>query len=101
MLLLLSGDINLNPAPKSNNISQSFWKPFFEIKGLEFSHVNVTNIIPKLDQLKTIARYKKAAIIGITESKIDNSRFVSEVEIPYYCIFDDIGTEIGGSCMLC
>ena len=64
-------------------------------------HVNVTSIMPKLDQLKTIARYTKAAIIGITESQIDNSRSVSEVEIPYYCIFDDIGTEIGGSCMLC
>ena len=35
-------------------------------------HVNVTSIMPKLDQLKTIARYTKAAIIGITESQIDN-----------------------------
>ena len=28
--------------------------------------------MPKLDQLKTIARYTKAAIIGIIESQIDN-----------------------------
>ena len=97
----MSGDINLNPAPKSNDISQSFWKPFFENKGLYFLHVNVNSITPKLDQLKTIARNTKAAIIGITESKIDNSRSVSEVEVPYYCIFDEIGTEIGESCMLC
>ena len=84
MLLLLSGDISLNPGPTLNSISQSFWKPF-ENKGLQFLHLN-NNILPKLDELKTIAGNTKAAIIGITESKVDNSLSDSEVEIPGYCI---------------
>ena len=85
MLLLLSGDISLNPGPTPNSVSQSFWKPF-ENKGLHFLHLNINSILPKLDELKTIAGNTKAAIIGITESKVDNSISDSEVEIPGYCI---------------
>ena len=81
MLLLLSGDISLNPGPTPNSVSQSFWKPF-ENKGLHFLHLNINSILPKLDELKTIAGNTKAAIIGITESKVDNSISDSEVEIP-------------------
>ena len=86
MLLLLSGDISLNPGPTPNSVSQSFWKPF-ENKGLHFLHLNINSILPKLDELKTIAGNTKAAIIGITESKVDNSISDSEVQIPGYCIF--------------
>ena len=39
-----------------------------------------------LDGLKTIARNTKAAIIGITEFKLDNFMSDGEVEIPCYCI---------------
>ena len=85
MLLLLSGDISLNPGPTSNSVSQSFWK-LFENKGLHFLHLNISSILPKLDELKMIAGDTKAAIIGITESKVDNSVSDSEVEIPGYCI---------------
>ena len=86
MLLLLSGDISLNPGPTPISVSQSFWKPF-ENKGLHFLHLNINSILPKLDELKTIAGNTKAAIIGITESKVDNSISDSEVEIQSYCIF--------------
>ena len=54
MLLLLSGDISLSPGPTPNSISQSFWKPF-QNKGLHFLHLNINGILPKLDELKTIA----------------------------------------------
>ena len=37
MLLLLSGDISLNPGPTPNSVSQSLWKSF-ENKGLHFLH---------------------------------------------------------------
>ena len=49
-------------------------------------HLNVNGILPKSDELKTIAGSNKAAISGITESKVENSISVSEVEIPGYCI---------------
>ena len=57
MLLLLSGDISLNPGPTPNSVSQSFWKPF-ENKGLHFLHLNINSILPKFDELKTIAGNK-------------------------------------------
>ena len=50
-------------------------------------HLNINSILPKLDELKTITGNTKAAIIGITESKVDNSISDSEVQIPGYCIF--------------
>ena len=85
MLLLLSGDISLNPGRTPNSVSQSFWKPF-ENKGLHFLHLNINSILPKLDEQKTIAGNTKAEIIGITESKLENSISDSEVEILGYCI---------------
>ena len=64
---------------------QSFWKPF-QNKALHFFHLNVYSILPKLHELKMIAGNTKAAIIGITESKIDNFMSDSEVENLCYCI---------------
>ena len=84
-MLLLLYDISLNPGPTPNSISQSFWKPF-ENKGLHFLHLNINSILPKLNELKTMAGNTKVVIIGITESKVDNSISDSEVEIPGYCI---------------
>ena len=43
-------------------------------------------VISKLDKLKTITRNTEAAIICITESKVDNSMSDSQVETPGYCI---------------
>ena len=49
-------------------------------------HLNINSILTKLDERKTLAGNTKAAIIGISESKVDNSISDSEVEIPGYCI---------------
>ena len=49
-------------------------------------HLNINSILAKLDELKTIAGNIKAAIIGITKSKVDNSISDTDVEIPGYCI---------------
>ena len=76
MLLLLSGDISLNPGPTPNSVPQ----------GIHFLYLNINSILPKLDELKTIAGNTKAAVIGITESKVDNSISDSEVGIPGYCV---------------
>ena len=58
MTLLLSGDISLNPAPTSDGVSHSFCKSF-ENKGLCFLHLNVNNILPKLDELKRLQEILK------------------------------------------
>ena len=49
-------------------------------------HLNISNILPKIDELKMITGNTKAAIIGTTESKVDNYISDSKVEIPGYCI---------------
>ena len=85
MFLILSGDISLNPGPTPNSVFQSFWKPF-ENKRLHFFRVNINSILPKLYKLKMIAGNTEAAIIGITESKIDNSISEREVKILGSCI---------------
>ena len=95
MLLLLSGDISLNPGPTPISVSQSFWKPF-ENKGLHFLHLNINSILPKLDELETMAGNTKVAIIGIAESKVDSSISDSEVEIPGYCILQCDQNRNGG-----
>ena len=61
------------------------WKPF-QKKGLHFLHLSINSILPKLDEINTIAGNTKTAIIGIRESKVDNSISDSEVEILGYWI---------------
>ena len=94
MLLLLSGDISLNPGPTPNSVSQSFWKPF-ENKGLHFLHLNINSIMPKLHELKTIAANTKAAIIEITESKLTILYLIVRWKFQDAAFFDVIKTETG------
>ena len=78
MLLLLFGDISLNPGPLLNSVSQTFWKSL-ENKGLHFSDLSINSILLRFDELKMITVNTKAAIIDITESNIDNPLSDSEV----------------------
>ena len=92
MLLLLSGDISLNPGPTPNSVSKSFWK-HFENKGVHFLHLNINSILPKLDELKTIAGNTKAAIIG----KLTIVYLIVRLLFQVTAFFDMIMM----SCMLC
>ena len=87
MILILSGDISLNPGPVYNyhppNLKE--WN-IFKIKGLHLLHLNVNSLLPKIDELRYIAKFSKAAIIGITESKLDNYILDSEIQIDNYQI---------------
>ena len=76
LLLLLSGDISLNPGlPHNNQLqTQSEWS-VFNSRGLHFIHINVNSLLPKIDEL---------AVIGISESKLDDSILSSEIHIDNY-----------------
>ena len=67
-LLLLSGDVSLNPGPVqiSPPVNINFWEPFNK-KDLHFLHININSLLPKIDELKCIANKTKATAIGITE----------------------------------
>ena len=85
ILLILSGDISLNPRPFYNNQSlhSNEWN-VFRSKGIHLIHLNVNSLLPKIDEIRYIAQRTKAAVIGITESKLDESIFQSEIEIDNY-----------------
>ena len=85
ILLILSGDISLNPEPFSNNQSlhSNEWN-VFRSKGIHLIHLNVNSLLPKIDEICYIAERTKAAVIGITESKLDESIFQSEIQIDNY-----------------
>ena len=84
-MLLLSGDISLNPAPAYNNQSlhSNEWN-VFRSKGIHLIHQNVNSLLPKIDEIRYIAERTKAAVIEITQSKLDKSIFQSEIQIDNY-----------------
>ena len=44
-------------------------------------HLNINSLLPKIDEIRYIAERTKAAVIGITESKLHESIFQSEIQI--------------------
>ena len=47
-------------------------------------HLNVNSLLPKIDELRHMARLSNAAVIGICESKLDKSITNSEILIDNY-----------------
>ena len=74
ILLLLSGDINLNPGPQGVD-----WK-VFKKRGFHISHINVS-LITKIDEIREILRETKLYVLGIKESKLDSSISDSEISV--------------------
>ena len=69
MLLILSGDINLNPGPVNIHQIKDHKFEVFTRKGLHFIHLNINSLLPKIDELRHIAKNSNTAVIGISESK--------------------------------
>ena len=96
MALLLSGDINLNPGPVARH---QLSDPKFEIfnnKGLHLIHLHVNSLLPKIDELRNIAKCSNAPVIGITETKLDNNVYDPEVTIDGYSIVQNDRNRKGG-----
>ena len=55
-------------------------------KGLHFLHIKINNLLSKKDEIRCIANKTKAAIIGITEPKLDHTVPDPEVNFPGYDI---------------
>ena len=72
-LLLLSGDISLNPGPSQYlTDNDNKFEPFRK-RSSHFFHINVNSLLSKIYELRDIAGHAKPAISGITESKLDSS----------------------------
>ena len=98
ILLLLSGDFSLNPGPVYNNQSlhSNEWN-VFRSKGIHLIHLNVNNLLPKIDEIRYIADRTKATVIGITESNLDESIFRSEIQIDNYNLLQCDRNRNGGN----
>ena len=85
LLLLLSGDISLNQGAFHNfqSLDHQEWN-IFKHRGLHFLHLNINSLLPKIDELRHIAKSTNAVVIGISESKLDDSELTSEIEIGEY-----------------
>ena len=124
-ILLLSGDINLNPrptVPKRNGIlwellpfyncssstermdyqhdplstvSNDAWN-IFQKKGMRFIHLNIISILPKIDEIPYIAKLTNATVIGLSETKLDNAVLSSELEIEGYDLVRSSRSRRGG-----
>ena len=93
-ILLLSGDINLNPGPTTPKRNDILWEllPFhncsfstermdyqldplsvvsndawniFQKRGMHFIHLNINSILPKIDEIRYIAKLTNATVIGL------------------------------------
>ena len=85
ILLIISGDISLNPGPVYNSQSScsNEWN-VFKAKGIHLIHLNVNSLLPKIDEIRYIAARTNATVIGISESKLDETILQSEIQIANY-----------------
>ena len=51
-------------------LSKDKWN-IFNKRGLHMIHLNINSVLSKIDELRVVAKKSKAAVIGVTESKLD------------------------------
>ena len=51
---------------------------------MHFIHININSLLPKIEEKRLIATTSNASVIGISETKIDDSVLNSEIEIENY-----------------
>ena len=98
LLLLLSGDINLNLGPIHQGKRQcsTEWN-VSKKRGLHFIHLNVNSFLSKIEELLLIAKSTNAAVTGICECKLDASVIAQEANIDNYKILRCDRNRHGGS----
>ena len=53
-------------------------------RSMHFIHLNINSILPKIDEIRCIAKLTNATVIGLSETKLDNTVLSSELEIEEY-----------------
>ena len=78
-ILLLSGDISLNPgSPHNSPIDGLSWN-VFDKNGLHFLEINGNSLLSKIEKIRFIVKKSKATVIGISETKLDRTIFDAEI----------------------
>ena len=61
-----------------------------------FIHLNINSLLSKIDEIRYIAKLKNAAVIGLSETKFDNTVLSSELEIEGYDLVRSDRSRRGG-----
>ena len=59
-------------------VSNDAWN-IFQKRSMHFIHLNINGILPKIDELRYIAKLTNATVIGLSETKLDNAVLSSEL----------------------
>ena len=59
-------------------------------------HININSLLPKIDELPYIAKLSEAAVICISESKLDDSILCSESQFENYHLIRSDSNRYGG-----
>ena len=59
---------------------------FSKAEGHHSIHININSLLPKIEELRRFVFLSNTAVIGISESKLDNSIFDLEIETDGYNI---------------
>ena len=66
-----------------NCLENDQWKTFNK-RRLHLIHLNINSVLPKIDELREIAKKTRATVIGLTETKLDATVLDGEVNIEGY-----------------
>ena len=72
---------NLNSL--SENVSRNDFD-VFKKRRTQFIHINVNSLLPKIDEVRYITNITIASIIGISETKLDETILSSKLEVDGY-----------------
>ena len=101
MILIVSGNIKLNPgAADWNQIKKEDFE-VFNNKRLHFMHLNISSLLNEIDDLCHFARSSNAAIIGIMGTKVDKTVYDSEVTVDGYNIVQNGRNRNSGGVACC
>ena len=76
-------------------LSKDKWN-IFNKRGLHMIHLNINSVLSKIEELRVVARKSKAAVIGVTESKLDATVLDGEVNIDGYEVIRSDRNRHGG-----
>ena len=68
----------------------------FQKRGMHFIHLNINSLLPKIDEIRYVAKLTNATVIGLSETKLDNTVLSSELEIEGYDLVRSDRSRRGG-----
>ena len=94
--LVYNFTVPLNPGPANMHQIKDRKFEVFATKRLHLIHLNIGSILPKIEELRYIAKNSNVAVIGKSESKLDSTVYDSEVAIDGYIIVQNDRNRNGG-----